>query len=172
MANEKKPQERHARLKAAIWLDEHFISLPVVAQWLYVVIISQPGITLCGVIQPSFKRWATFAPDVTADDLERAAKDLEAQSFIDIDDDTDELLVRSFVRHGLALDTPNSIVGMSKAFETIHSKALREVVIKELRKALDKPLIKGLSRDIPDGLNEPLRRRLSNAFVLAWDGAT
>ena len=66
------------------------------------------------------------------------------------------MLVRSFVRHGLALDTPNSIVGMSKAFGQSTQAVPRGGHQKsKLRKAIDKPLIKGLSRDIPDGRTNP-----------------
>ena len=80
--------------------------------------------------------------------------------------------MRSFVRHAVDLDTPNGIVAMAKSFAVVHSKGLRQVVIEELRKVHDKPKLKGLSRDVPDGEDEPLRRRLPDAFVLAWDGAS
>jgi hypothetical protein len=175
---EKKAQERHVRLKASIWLDEMFLSLPVIAQWLYLAIISQPGVSLCGVIQPSYKRWATFAPEITAEDTEKGVLILQEHSFVAIDDDTDELLIRSFVRHGVALDSPNAIVGMSKSFETIHSKDLRKVVIEELRKVQHEDLLKGLSRKAPevpvDGgkPKPPLRDRVSSTFLAAWEGAS
>jgi len=171
MADDRKdPQDRHVRLKASIWLDDDFTSLAVIAQWLYVLIISQPGLTLCGVVQPSFKRWATFAPEITAEDIQKAALILQERGFIDVDDETDELLVRSFVRHGVALESTNAIVGMSRAFETIHSKVLRKVVIEELGKDLDHDLHNRIARTMPDGEKPSLRSRLSRTFLEAWEG--
>ena len=179
MADDRKdPQDRHIKLKASIWVDEDFTTLPAAAQRLYILIISQSGMTLCGVLQPAFKRWATFAPDTRAEDIEKDALALEETGFIAIDDETDELLVRSFVRHGLALDSPNSIVGMSKSFVTIHSKGLRKLVIEELRKVQHEDLLQGLSRKVPtvtaDGeiVKKTLRERVSNSFLLAWEGAS
>ena len=166
----KRAQERHVRLRASIWNDEEFVSLPMASQWLYMLIISQPGVTLCGVVQPAFKRWATFAPDTTADGIEKAALTLQERFFIEIDDTTDELLVRSFVRHGVALDSDNAIVGMAKSFETIHSKVLRKVVLEELRKDLDHDLDHRIARTIPEGEKPSLRSRLSRTFVGAWEG--
>jgi len=179
MADDRKdPQERHVKLKASIWTDDNFTSLASAAQRLYVVIVSQPSITLCGVIQPSYKRWATFAPDTTVEDIQLAAKTLEEHKFIEVDDETDELLVRSFVRHGVALASDNAVVGMSRAFETIHSKVLRKVVIEELRKVQHKDLLKDLGRRVPEVTPEgqkprpPLRDRVSEVFLLAWEGAS
>ena len=150
MADDRKKQDRHIKLKASIWVDDEFTALPAASQRLYVLILSQPAVTLCGVIQPAFKRWATFAPDTPAADIAAAARTLQERGFIDIDDDTDELLIRSFVRHGVALESENAIVGMSKAFDTIHSKVLRKVVIEELRKVAHEDLLKGLGRHVPE----------------------
>lgn len=162
----------HARFKTSIWTDEDFIALPVGSQRAYLMIATQPEVTLCGVIQPAFKRWAGFAPDSKLENVEDSVMTLRDRNFVVIDDLTDELLIRSFVRHGVALNSPNAIVGMSQAFATIHSKDLQKVVIQELRKVDDQDLANKLSRDIPDGDKKPLRRRLSNSFVLAWDGAS
>jgi hypothetical protein len=178
MAEDRKKLDRHIRIKASIWLDEEFVSLPVAAQWLYLVILSQPGVTLCGVLQPAYKRWATFAMDAKTDDVEKSALILQERAFVQIDDDTDEMLIRTFVRHGIALDSENAVVGMSRAFETIHSKHLRKVVIEELRKVQHEDLLKGLRRKVPeltaDGekFRPPLRDRVSHTFLRAWEGTS
>ena len=178
MADDRKKQDRHVRLKPSIWLDDDFVGLPEVAQRLYLLILSQPGVSLCGIVQPAVKRWATFAMDTKTVDVEIGLGLLEDKSFVFIDDDTDELLIRSFVRHGVALESENAIVGMSKAFETIHSKVLRKVVIEELRKVAHEDLLKGLSRRVPevgaDGAitKKPLCDRVSHTFLLAWEGAS
>jgi hypothetical protein len=160
------------KIKTSIWMDSDFTNLPSEAQRVYHLIIEQPEVTLCGVIQPACKRWARYATDSTIEGIELAVSILRARSFIEIDEDTDELLIRSFVRHGVALSSDNAIVGMSRAFETIHSEVLRKVVIEELRKVDDQDLKNRLTRNVPDGEKKPLRTRLSNSFVMAWDGTS
>ena len=169
-------QDRHIRLKASIWNDETFGLLSARAQWCYLLIMSQPNVNLCGVVQPAFKRWATFANDTKPDELERLVQELDCAGFIILNDTTDELLIRSFVRHGVALESENTVVGMSKAFATIHSKVLRKVVIEELRRVAHEDLLKGLNRKVPDmpadggKPKKPLRERVSEDFLLAWEG--
>ena len=160
------------KIKTSIWMDSDFTNLPSEAQRVYHLIIEQPEVTLCGVLQPAYKRWSRFATDSTIEGIELAVSILRARSFVEIDEDMDELLIRSFVRHGVALSSENAIVGMSRAFETIHSEVLRKVVMEELRKVDDQDLKNRLSRTVPDGEKRPLRERLSNSFLMAWDGTS
>jgi hypothetical protein len=160
---------KYCRVQTTIWTNSDFTSLPSAAQRLYLLILSQPELTLCGVLQPAFKRWSKFSSDTTAADLELACKELEAREFVHRDDETDELLVRSFVRHGVAMDSENSLVGMTRAYETIHSKVLRKVVIEELGKDLDHDLNNRLNRRIGDGVKKALRDRVSKTFLREWE---
>jgi hypothetical protein len=162
----------YARIKTSIWTDDDFIALPSGPQRTYHLILEQPELSLCGVLQPAYKRWAGFAPDTTMEDIEKDVFQLADATFVVIDDATDELLARSFVRHDIALSSENALVGVSRAFETIHSKVLRKVLIEELRKADDQSLLDRVTRHIPDGDKKPLRDRLSKPFVLAWEGAS
>lgn len=164
-----KDEIRYSRTKTTIWTDRDFTALPAHAQRTYWLILSQAELSLCGVLQPAFKRWARFARDTSLEDVEQAAKELSEAQFIVIDDETDELLVRTFVRHDLALQSDNSVVGMSKAFEAIHSKVLRKVVLEELRKDLRYDLWNRLQRAIPNGDAKVLRDRVAKGFLHDWE---
>ena len=61
----------NARIKASIWSDPDFAALPAPVQRVYLVITSQSELTLCGVVQPSPKRWARYAPDTTVEEAMR-----------------------------------------------------------------------------------------------------
>ena len=165
----------YARIKASIWSDPDFAALPASVQRVYLVITSQSELTLCGIVQPSPKRWARYAPDTTVEDIEKAILVLGEQRFTVSDDDTDELLVRSFVRHDVALDSDNALVGMSKAYEAIHSEGLRKVLMEELRKDEDHNLRSRLGRSVPNGDEDPkklLCNRVTKAFLGDWSRAS
>lgn len=161
----------YARIKASIWSDPDFVVLAASVQRVYIIITSQSELTLCGIAQPSPKRWARYAFDTTVEDIEKAILVLDEHRFTVSDDDTDELLVRSFVRHDVALDSPNAIVGVSKAYEAIHSKVLRKVLMEELHKVEDHALLSSLTRYIPDGDQDPsklLCNRVTKVFLRDW----
>jgi hypothetical protein len=161
----------YARIKASIWSDSDFAALPASVQRVYLVIVSQSELSLCGIIQPSPKRWARYATDTPIEDVQKAILVLEEHRFTVSDDDTDELLIRSFVRHDLALGSPNAVVGLSKAYEAIHSKVLRKVLMEELHKVEDHKLLSSLTRYIPDGDQAPselLCNRVTKVFLKDW----
>jgi hypothetical protein len=102
-------------------------------------------------------------------DVERDLKDLGARNFVLGDEETDELLVRSFVRHDVSLESDNTVVAVSRAYESIHSKLLRKVVLEELRKDLTHDLWNRLARSVPDGNNKVLRDRVARTFLVEWE---
>jgi hypothetical protein len=160
---------RYAALKVTAWNDSDFLKLPATSQRLYLVIISQSEISLCGVQTPAYKRWSTYAPDTTPEGLEVDCKPLVDGHFVLIDEGTDEMLVRTFVHHNVGTKSDNSVVGASRAYEAIHSKTLRKVVMEELRKDLDHDLWNRLARAIPDGDAKALRERVSKVFLRDWE---
>lgn len=155
---------QYARIHTAIWSDPHFLALPSAAQRLYHLINEQPEINLCGVIRPAYGRWATMAPDTTLASVRRAAGRLVGDSYILIDDTADELLVRAFVRYDVNLESPNTVVGLSKAFDSTVSQTLRRVIIEELEKAPKQGLLKGFAQRFP----QESWHRLAKGFVKAW----
>lgn len=154
----------YARIKTDIWNDPEFRALPSGPQRLYHLILEQPDLSLCGVIRPAFARWADFASDTTVKSIRRDSQTLEANRYILLDEQKDELLVRTFVRHDIILTSPNVIVGLSNAFAATHSQCLREIVIFELGRAKDQ----GLMKRLPEGLAEKDHNRLSKPFIEAW----
>jgi hypothetical protein len=121
----------HAKLFCSIWEDEDFIALPGSAQRLYMLLISQRKTTMVGCLDLKPARWARLAPDTTIDDIRHAARQLAAARFIVLDEETDELVVRTLVRHDGIRAVANSklLMGFWGQWEAIESPALRRVVI-------------------------------------------
>lgn len=150
----------YARIVTAIWGDKDFKALDAKAQRLYVLILSQPDLTMCGIITPALARWSSTCSDGSLRTTKAAIKDLTDKRFLIMDDDTDELWVRSFVHHDLNLKIPNVWVGMSKGFDSISSDSIRCQFLKELRK--------GFPKGFPDVLDEGSVDRLSKGFMKAF----
>lgn len=159
----------HARVQAALWVDEDWRALGAGAQRTYLLLISQPQINNCGVLPLVPKRWARLATDTAVDDLGRWLDELEATGFVVCDWETDEVLVRTFIRHDRIEDQPNLTKAAKRQFEEIESTRIQHVLFRlydwlaedlpePLREALSKPLPEPLRLGVPvEGVSEPLR---------------
>jgi len=124
----------HARILVTIWADPEWRALPRDAQWLYVLLVSQPQITHCGVLQIPRRGWAALSADEdNAEAIERATRILVERRFLVLDDDTDEILVRTFMRHdGVATGPPGTLKNALIAARSVVSPALRRALFLEL----------------------------------------
>lgn len=128
----------HAKVYAAIWSDPDFVTLSSDAQRTYMLLLSQAKLNLVGVLTYLPTRWARLAPDTTAADVERSVAELEAARYVIVDRDTEELLVRTLVRHDIATVTRNSRLtsGMWNAWLSTESHDLRVAALAEMPDAL------------------------------------
>ena len=115
----------HARIHLDIWGDDDFLDLPVDAQMLYFTLYTSEGRTLCGAHQWSAKKLTQRAGDWTVDRIEAAAQILSERLFLIIDADTDECLLRSWIKHDGLWRTPNMAVSVANARGNVASRTLR-----------------------------------------------
>lgn len=134
----------YARVKVAIWADSDFRRLTDTAQALYFRLLSSPTMSLCGVADWRPNRLAALTAGMTPDGVYEAADELRGAGYIFTDDDTEEVLVRSFVRHDGLIKTPNIAAAMAKDFAGVASATLRGVIVHELHRLHDdQPEMKG-----------------------------
>lgn len=95
MADEARP---FAKLYKSIWRDGEFTRLDGSAQRLYLLLLSQPNITLAGLLPLQPAKWARLAPDSTADSIRDDLDALGDACFTVTDGDTEEVLVRTYMR--------------------------------------------------------------------------
>lgn len=126
---------QYAQIHVSIWSDEHFKSMSPEAQHMYFVLISQPRVSLCGVLDFIPSRIARCSYQWTIDDVEQRIKALVEERYVVVDRDTSELLIRSFVRNDGLLKVPNIAKGMAAEFGEVMSQKLRDVITSELKKA-------------------------------------
>lgn len=120
----------HGKILVDIWIDPDWIALDATAQWAYMMLLSQPQLTLVGSIDYKPHRWAQLAHGLTESDVEEAMARLEAARFVCIDRISRELLVRSMTRHdGLRTNNSKLLKGLWGQWKGIASAGLRKVAV-------------------------------------------
>lgn len=139
------PRE-HAQVNIGIWEDPDFRALPPQAQHLYFVLWMDPGLSYCGVVDWRPGRIAPRSAGWRVDDLKDAADCLRARHFIVTDDESEECLIRSWVRWDGLMKQPRLAVSYANAYGSVGSNLIRGVIIDELHKLRERqPGLPGLS---------------------------
>lgn len=125
------PRE-YANMRSDIWGDDDWRDLSLHAQWLYELLMTHPTLTTAGVADWRPAKLAGLAKDATVSVVREAAEELAAAWFVVFDDETEEILIRSFLRHDGVLKKPNVAISMTKAFAAVASAEIRGVIVHEL----------------------------------------
>jgi len=138
-----------ARIFASIWDDPQFCALNPGAQRLYLFLLSQRDLSYCGVISLRPRRWARKAQGLTVDEIE---KDLQAlaepfgegfqegsgdgggRAFLVVDEDTEEVFVRTLIRRDGIWKQPNLLKAAMEAATLIESPRILAEMLAELRR--------------------------------------
>lgn len=126
--------KNHAQIKLDIWGDDDWLDLSPRAQHLYFVLWTSPGLSFCGAGDWHPGRIANRARGWTAESVEAAAAELSANLFLVVDTDTDEYLLRSWIKHDGLWRTPNMAVSVANARAELASRTLRGIVVFEVAK--------------------------------------
>lgn len=123
----------HARILCSIWRpDSAFRKRTVAAQQLYFVILSQRELNNAGAIPLMVSKWSRCAEDSTTAHVEKYLAELIEHRYVLVDWDTEELLVRSFMRNDGILKHPYTRRSALRSVEQIESVALRREAAAEL----------------------------------------
>lgn len=134
----------HGRILTAIWSDPDFRELTRGAQHLYLMLVSDPSLNYAGVADWRPARILPRTTGWTMPELQAAADELIDRLYILLDADTEEALVRSFVRSDGLMRQRHMGVSMARAHAAVASNELRGVIVHELiRLHDDDPTIKG-----------------------------
>lgn len=131
-----------AREHARIWLDinddDDFEQLSPLAQWLYVrVLLTDATLNYCGVADWRPKRLLRKAAGLTLPAVLGAAAELEQRRYALFDLDSEEVLVRSYIRRDELLRNPKMAATVIKAYPAIASSTLRAAVVTEVLRIRD-----------------------------------
>ena len=139
---------KYAQLNIAIWNDDDFRALTPQAQHLYFLLLSHPTLSYCGVGDWRPARIARMATGWEAEDVEHAGVELVDRLFIVVDEDTEEFLVRTFIKNDPLMRQRNLGVSMARAYSTVASDGIRGVIVHELQRLeSDSPELKSFGAD-------------------------
>lgn len=122
----------YGKLFTRAWGDADFRALTGEAQGLYQQLISQPDMSMAGVITTAPPRWAGQSSNGTAKKVQASLQELERRRFIVSDKDTQETLVRSFIRNDLMWRSPKSMIGIDSSVRSVLSVKLKTEIAAEL----------------------------------------
>lgn len=131
------------QIYAGIWRDDDFQALASDAQLVYIMLSTQADISSCGLLSMTLGRWAKYTTGMTKERLSDALSELEQARFIVVDDDTEEVLVRTFVKWDGGANNGKRRPAILAAAHAIASPMLKGIVGAELTK-LD------VQHDLPD----------------------
>lgn len=165
---------RFAQFPVSQWTVPSYTLLTREQQHTLFMLTTQAKISLCGVIDYIPGRLVLTAADWTPESLDESIRWLAAHDaqWLVVDDMTQEILVRNFIRDDLILGTPNVAQGMAAQFGEVMSPTLQEAIIRELRDLYaENPSGKGwegvrrgnpvlMDRVLETNKKEPLRKPL------------
>lgn len=143
-----------ARLSVSIWNDDDFLALSPTAQRMFMFLISQPDLAYTGVLALRERRWSKTSAGLTAAQVVTDLAELEEHRFIVVDEDAEELLIRSFIRGDKVYQQPNVLRSAHEALQFIASVAIRLALIAELRRVAELEMSEHAARTIAAMLAE------------------
>lgn len=140
-----------ARLLVSIWADPDFLALSPLAQRMYMFLISQPDLAHDGVLALRERRWSKASAGLSAKDVTGSLNELSTARFVVVDVDTEELLIRSFIRGDKVYRQPNVLMSAADHLATVGSREIHAVIAAELARIAEQ-------NDVPEGSRKAFAR--------------
>ena len=122
----------YGRIDVQRFHDTDWRALPLAEKAVFDMMLTHPKLSLCGALDLKYGSLCGYAPELDVDALSGHLEALEAARFIAVDWDTDEAVIRTFVRHDGVLQNQNLGKGMWSAWIAVESPHLRKVVLDNL----------------------------------------
>jgi hypothetical protein len=139
----------YARIMTAIWRNREFRALDEASQRLYLMLVTQPDISAAGVLALRLRRWSEMAVDSKPGAISSTLEQLERGRFILVDFDTEEVLVRSFIRWDGGSNNPKRRPVIVRAADEVDSTRLRRALAAEFERVGLPPLVADALSDSP-----------------------
>jgi hypothetical protein len=124
----------YARTNTVIWQDDDYRSLPQPVSAVYGLLWTHPSLSYCGVLEWHPGRLSQFWSGIDPSMVRAEVDCLRSRRFLIVDDDTEEMLIRSWVRWDGLMKQPRLSVSFVTAFSAVSSNTIRGVLVDELRK--------------------------------------
>lgn len=153
-----------ARIMVGIWDDPDFVALSPDAQRMYLFLISQRDLEHSGVLALRERRWARSSAPLTVAGVTDAIAELERAAFVVSDEETEELLVRSYIRGDKVFKQPNVLRSAKDHVPHIASWRIRSALAVELQRIAETEEMGEASAHVLAEMREELEKGLANPF--------
>lgn len=123
----------YGKLFTSAWGDGDYIALGRGPQHLFLQLISQPDLSMSGSLTLAPVRWAGQASTDEGTIL-KDLETLEAKHFAVVDHETQEVLIRSFIRRDLGWRSPTTMKSIASSCRAVLSQKLKRALAEELRR--------------------------------------
>lgn len=127
-----------SKTNLAIWQDDEWRRLPFPAQHVYKMFWEHPSLSYCGVADWRPAKMLGWGAGWNRAAFDALTDCLRARHFLVVDEETEEVLVRSWIRFDGIIKQPRMAVSLAKAFAEVGSQAIRGVIVDELVKLRDR----------------------------------
>jgi hypothetical protein len=121
-----------ARIDVDIWTDPDFLALQPGAQRTFLFLVSQKDLAHDGVLALRERRWSRSAAGLSEAEVRADLAALEHARFIVLDEDAEELLIRSFIRRDKVYRQPNVLRAAADHLALVTSPKLLAALRTEL----------------------------------------
>lgn len=118
----------YATSSTAVWRQDGWRALRMDEQHVHMMLGSQPNITAVGTLPLTVKRWAQLAADFTVDGLMGTIRRLQAAGWVVVDEETEEILVRSFLEDDKGYSNPKRRPTIREAATEVASPAIQRAL--------------------------------------------
>ena len=123
-----------AQFQLRIWVNGEWLALTIEAQHLYKLLISQEDIGPSGLIPLRPRRWAKLSANGSVEKVMAALTELDDASFVVVDEETAEVLVRTFIRGSETYKHVRLLRSALNQAERVESPRIRSALGQELAK--------------------------------------
>lgn len=123
-----------ALIRESIWRNREFRALPRQAQCTYMQLCSQKDLDCAGLLTLNVGLLAKGCDEVDHETICRDLETLEAHRFVIVDEETDEVFIRAYMRTAEVVKSPNVLKSALKSARLVASGKLRSEVAAELRR--------------------------------------
>jgi len=138
----------------SLFQDEHFCAQPILDKLLFTVLLGQQAFSYAGMSPIQLRKWAKGCRPASDLEIKAALIRLERNRYVFTDSETEEVLIRSFIRNDEVEKQPNLLISALSSAAEVESPKLAAVLLAELDRVT-----------IPETSNEKLAKRMDKAFT-------
>lgn len=120
------------KILSRIWDDPDFLALDPSHQRLYFFLVSQSNLNHAGLLPLTLRKWSKKANGLTIAGLVTDLMVLDATRFIVLDQDTEEVLIRTYLRNDDVYKMPRVMGSAVSGAQEIESPRLRRALLAEV----------------------------------------